>query len=243
MSNKPKEYVYRDIAKMTSWLRGLLAAGGALAAVGIVSGLNERSILNGFAEAFETETAVSDQMLASADQSDLIQMILGYTQVTVAIVTVVLFARWIVLAARNCHALSDQELEYSPGWSLGWFFVPIANLWKPFSAMRQTWNISADPAGDQEKPAARLVVAWWLLFLVSSTLDRIAFRLGLDAEEIAEIQNANTAMILSDAASIPSIAAAFMLVGAIANMQAATAGKQHSSAAQVTDPIAPPQPS
>src|SRR3546814_18564993 len=47
--------------------------------------------------------------------------------------------------------------------SVGWFFVPIANLWMPFQAMRQLSKASTKP-GDWEAAATSALLAWWWLF-------------------------------------------------------------------------------
>src|SRR3546814_14063468 len=47
--------------------------------------------------------------------------------------------------------------------SVGWFFVPIANLWMPFQAMRQLSKASAKP-GDWEAADTSALLAWWWLF-------------------------------------------------------------------------------
>src|SRR3546814_19857585 len=47
--------------------------------------------------------------------------------------------------------------------SVGWFCVPIANLWMPFQAMRQLSKASAKP-GDWEAADTSALLAWWWLF-------------------------------------------------------------------------------
>jgi hypothetical protein len=48
----------------------------------------------------------------------------------------VLVGVWIYRANANAHALGG-DLSVSPGWAVGWFFVPIACLFKPYLAMRR----------------------------------------------------------------------------------------------------------
>ena len=38
---------------------------------------------------------------------------------------------------RNLARLGVRQLRFAPGWAVGWRFVPIANLWKPFQAIRE----------------------------------------------------------------------------------------------------------
>lgn len=45
-------------------------------------------------------------------------------------VSVVFVSMWIYRAHANLFAAGYQGLEYTPGWSVGWFFVPIASLFR-----------------------------------------------------------------------------------------------------------------
>lgn len=222
-------YEYKDIRSLSAWLRALLAAGAVLSVFGVVSGYMERTVLTQIAEISTSggDEASIDAITVSGARSDFRQMIVDYAQVAVAIPTILLFAIWIYSAARNCWALSKQQLHYTPGWSLGWFFIPVMNVWKPYQAMRQTWNISNDPDSSPDKPAPSLLMTWWVLFLVSSSAGRAAFRLAMRAEEIPELLNANLSMLISDAMDIPAHIAAFMVIGAIASMQSITAAGRH----------------
>jgi len=74
----------------------------------------------------------------------LVLGLLGLVTSGVSIATWVLFLVWTNLAAKNVRAFGQQGLEYTPGWCVGWWFIPIASLWKPFSAMREIWKAS-DP--------------------------------------------------------------------------------------------------
>jgi hypothetical protein len=53
-------------------------------------------------------------------------------------------------------------LRYTPGGCIGWYFVPIAQLFKPYQAMRELW-IAADPYpyDHRRDDAAGWVTAWW----------------------------------------------------------------------------------
>lgn len=90
----------------------------------------------------------------------------------VTLVTAVLFLRWTALATRNAHALSGGTTRYRPAWAVGSYFVPIANLWVPYRAMRETFRVSNPGRGDYGRPApqTRLVGAWWSLWLLVGVL-------------------------------------------------------------------------
>ncbi|MBP2160676.1 MULTISPECIES: DUF4328 domain-containing protein [Asticcacaulis] len=80
---------------------------------------------------------------------------------------------WIYGAARNAAAL-QPNVELSPGWAVGWYFVPIALLFKPYQYMEKIWNISLDVAEDAE--TTRLLGYWWAAHVVGGIVTRIAER-------------------------------------------------------------------
>lgn len=97
------------------------------------------------------------------------------------LVSVVLVSMWIHRAHANLFDAGLVGLEYTPGWSVGWFFVPIANLFKPFQAMRELWNASHGESDNYTAPAASELSMWWGAFIVGNIADNISTRLSLQA--------------------------------------------------------------
>lgn len=94
----------------------------------------------------------------------------------------ILVGRWIYRASANAHALSD-EMTISPGWAVGWYFIPFANLVKPYQAMREIWMASHFRGNWHGEPSPSVVTIWWGLWIVVNILDNISVRIGsLDAE-------------------------------------------------------------
>lgn len=222
MRNQSSGYALQDISRLSKWLRGLLVLDIALSVVAIVSGLWERQILARIV-AF-TEGSAGDaeykQIVADAEQSDFIQLFVGPSQIAIFLVTAIVFLRWMYVASRNCHAVSKMQLAISPGWAVGWFFIPIANLWKPYQAMRQISNVSIDPIGDPARPGSNLLFVWWLLFLVSGTIGRTAFKQAMKADDLSELQDSNLLTLFSDSINIPATLLAFLVIGTITSLQA-----------------------
>ena len=81
--------------------------------------------------------------------------------------TMVVFLLWMQRANKNVRALGAQGIRCTPGWAVGWWFVPIATLFKPYQAMREIYQASdpgAGPASWAGRPAG-LVGAWWAAWL------------------------------------------------------------------------------
>lgn len=241
MNLKPAPaYHFQSIGPMSRWLGFLLIADIVMSVVGFGSTLLEREVLNRVAAAQDgdLEDSAYVVLVADAERSDLLQLIVGCAQIAVALVTLLVFCRWIYVAARNCHARYEGKLDFTPGWSVGWYFVPVANLWKPFQAMRQILNVSENPSGDPQRVAPGMLFAWWALFLFSNAVGRAAFNHAMKAEEISELQASNTFTLFSDGTNIFATLAAYFVVKNIASLQAKnfTDRPPPSSGSQETEP-------
>lgn len=85
--------------------------------------------------------------------------------------TVIVFLMWIHRTYRNLPALGARRLRFTPGWAVGWWFVPIANFFRPFQIVREIWRASdpavTDPEGWHAAPSSPLIGWWWAFFLAS----------------------------------------------------------------------------
>jgi hypothetical protein len=110
------------------------------------------------------------------------------------LVTMVAWWRWQLRAAHNIRAFGRRQFDFSPGSSLGWYFVPFMNLYKPYQAMKEI-DQASDPAVDVDGArygvagGTALVGGWWTLWIVRIILSRATFR--LPDETISDLQTAS----------------------------------------------------
>lgn len=105
-----------------------------------------------------------------------------------------------------------------PGWAVGWFFVPLANLAMPFITMRELWKASANPRDWQLERTPLALPLWWACWLASSIAGTIAFRLTLEGGKAAAA-GTQTLYLISDAFAVPAALLLAWLVGRIDSMQ------------------------
>lgn len=86
-------------------------------------------------------------------------------------------ARWIYRTNANAHSFSDA-VSITPGWAIGWFFVPFANLVKPYEGVKETWQASHQVAGRYEEVETPLLPWWWGLWLVTNAASGISARIA-----------------------------------------------------------------
>lgn len=94
--------------------------------------------------------------------------------IVIFLINIVLFCLWLYRAAANNRAFGARGQSISPGWSVGWFFIPFANLVMGYRSMLQVWSNSLDLSGRPVRGRWIPVLAWWLLYLASSALIRIS---------------------------------------------------------------------
>jgi hypothetical protein len=201
-------YTYRDLSGVTTVLKVLLGFSAALAVVSMLSSFMQAELLSrdSFSE-------------AEGQANDLREQIIGLFQLGLYLFTAVIFGYWIVRANKNVRALGADGLRITPGWALGYYFVPILNLWRPYQAMKDLWRASHNPASWTSAAAGSILPAWWTLWVLSNILGQISFRVMMNAEGIVELQAATYLQIVEQAVGIPLCLVAMSLVAQIARAQ------------------------
>lgn len=205
------------------WTKGLLVVTLVLSVVGIVSGLLQIELLSRAATG-----GVSD---AEAAANDARQQLIGVLQFVLILGTAVAFLMWFHRVHKNLPRLGGRELKYTPGWTVGGFFVPFLNFVRPLQVMREVWH-GSDPSGLErdnrsDGPSIRnqlgtpsLVGWWWALFLVSSFLGNITARIAFAPNQtLDQLQVTSGLLVFSDVLDVPSALVAIRLVARITSWQ------------------------
>ena len=99
-------------------------------------------------------------------------------------VSIIPVARFTYRAMRNLHQLDAPDAQMSPGWAVGWYFVPIANLFKPVEGMRQIVDASYRQAGKTAVDTPSLAL-WWGTWIAGSVVGNVADRIPDETALIA----------------------------------------------------------
>lgn len=100
---------------------------------------------------------------------DVASLAISVAQI-VFLLSAIFVGMWIHRAHRNLFAAGLQGLEFTPGWSVGWFFIPIMSLFRPFQAMRELWNRSLGEDDSYASVTPSEVGIWWGTFLAGNFL-------------------------------------------------------------------------
>jgi hypothetical protein len=208
----------RPLGPRSTWLTVLLATQIVLLIAGILGTLSEIELL----ERVQSGGFVTPQEATSSDER---VAAIGWLSVVAFVATVVVWCMWQHRAHANVHAADRRMLTFTPGWSVGWWFIPFANIWKPFQAVREIWKAS-DPSADdiawERKPTWVVLGFWWAMWLLGNALSGATLGLDDDAT-VSGLIAADRMLIASDVASIVAAALAIAVVRAINARQAALA--------------------
>ena len=108
--------------------------------------------------------------LAEADRADYLVMTSVWIWLLVFAATGIVWCVWQYRAQRNAIELAGGGLKFTPGWAVGWWFIPFANLVKPFETVRELWKASHGVAW-RSLNTWRVIGWWWALWLAGNALE------------------------------------------------------------------------
>lgn len=195
-----QEQQVKPIQRLNSILRVLLISLAGLTAVSIVSNI---VVYYSYSQMLP-ETSYEGVFVPAEWATGVIAIL----YLIVLFTTFITFGMWIYRMNHNLRVQTDYPMEITPGWAIGWYFIPVANLVKPYQAMKEIYLASLNSEGASESP----LKLWWGLWIVSNLVDNITLRA---APELITVQNAMDGMVLNGFAEVLNIAldiAALLLV-------------------------------
>jgi SNF family Na+-dependent transporter len=154
---------------------------GLFIVVGVLSFV---SIVNNFIGVDLLKDIMAGRYVDEADLNlyDSLTMSIGSAQLVLLIVFLIIFLVWVYRTHKNLYHLNADELRFTPGWSVGWFFIPIANLVMPYRVMAETWrasdphNATGDKLAWKNSKVSAIVGWWWALTIISSIVSGVISR-------------------------------------------------------------------
>lgn len=136
--------------------------------------------------------AIDEQMSEAFENNEAKVVLMSLAQMGIFIFELILTLSWIYRANKNIRALGALNMEITPGWSVGWFFIPFANLWKPYQAVKEIFVNSKKLAMSQVNKTGHFLPIWWGSYLLSGVLSRISAQLASREDlELSGYKNIN----------------------------------------------------
>ena len=77
-------------------------------------------------------------------------------------------------------------MEFTPGWSVGWYFIPLMHLFKPYQAVKEMHQALDPEAGSDDwrllGDIPTVVGWWWGVWIISIVLGNISTRLAFSSD-------------------------------------------------------------
>jgi hypothetical protein len=140
---------------------------------------------------------------------------LGYLGIFIA--SEVLYLCWLYRAYANLGPLGAAEIRMTPGWAVGWHFIPIANLWKPLHAMTDLYRGSVGRSGP--------VGLWWALVLLAGASAQVSAKGNLQGPGLTELMMFQYVHIVSALLALAVTALNIVLIFRIDRAQVARAAE------------------
>jgi hypothetical protein len=206
--HQPVMFFAKNPVGLTTALKVMLGISTGLAVIALGSNWMQSQLLG-------TSLFSMDE----ANANDARQGIIAIFQILCYVITAIVFGMWIYRANRNVRGFGAQGLEFTPGWAVGWYFIPFLNLIRPYQAMREIWQASSNPHRWASESGSPLLNVWWVLWLTSNILGQVVFRMSMQAKEISELQALTMVALLSDVVDISLGIVAITLVSRVLEMQ------------------------
>lgn len=152
---------YRSVAVRSQSTLVLLGLTGALDAATFLYLLPGIPLVDRIQHGSATPAEVNEFVSVSATLDGLWALLF--------VATAIAFLAWLYGSVRNTPPLGGGVPYWSPAWSVGWWFVPIANLYFPYKVVRELYDRLWVPEAPR---GGGYVVAWWLIWLAGNLLIR-----------------------------------------------------------------------
>ncbi len=201
-----------------NWTRALLGCGVLLSCLSILSNGWRISIL----DALQNKTGFNAELIRA---NELRHAFVALAEAVLALATIISFCTWFHRVYRNLPALGAARLYLSPGWAVGYWFIPLLNIVVPYVATTEIWRAS-DPLVTEVRgtlwrraPVAFLVRFWWATWLISIVFSNFSSRLPLPTESVDKLIVAARLSIVGSVLNVLAAMLAIQLITAIDQRQ------------------------
>ncbi len=197
----------KDPRSLTKFVKVMLWISIATGIIYLISDLMQMNLLS------------SSFSQSEAEANDARQGAVGILFLVVFIVTGIAFFKWTYRANVNCRGFGADGMKFTPGWTVGWYFVPFMNLFKPYQALKEIWQVSNNPSNWLNQGGNALLGWWWAMWIIGGILGQISFRMAMAATNKSSLEAATSVSIVSDLVSILTAWLLLAIVSKISDMQ------------------------
>lgn len=155
--------------------------------------------------------------------SDIVQLIFFLFYLIGLFIFNITYMIWVYRANLNCHGFGAQGMKFSPGWAVGYHFIPILNMYRPYQIIKEVWRVSKNPSDWKKEKVSNLVSIWYLLIWLNVALSHALAKMVGMTQQINFLYNA--IVVVSDIFWIALFIVWYLLISQIFNMQESLTGR------------------
>jgi hypothetical protein len=216
---------YRSPSRRARWTLVLLGATIALDMASLLALGAERSLLN---------RGVGQITLGEWHNASSRVSVLAEIELVLLVVTAIVFLRWLHRCYANLRALGITGGRFTPGWAVGYWFVPILNLVRPKQILDDLWRATdggseaVRDGGWRTLPTTSATSVWLGLWIAGGVVGRIAARNDLNT--FSDLVAQNSWLLLASALQLGAAVCMYRLVRSLTERQEAQASALRSAA-------------
>jgi hypothetical protein len=198
---------YRDLGLISKLVIGVFLTGAFISGGRIYAIMSYNEAFTRFFEDLQTADEV--------DRWAEIESQLHTASLVTLAASIILWCMWKNMSCKNAwlfrsarpptrldRITSLQNLQssaetFTPGWAVGWYFIPFANLWKPYQAMSFIRNEVAE-----QFRGGNLVGLWWLSYVVMNIGSAFLNRKSDYSDTINAIHHQNQNLVIAHGLTI-----------------------------------------
>lgn len=143
---------------------------------------------------------------------------------TLYVTTGIVFIVWFHRLRKNAEVWAGDLQGRKPGWAIGGWFIPFANLWIPRGIAADIWRASRwQPYAADGARELTLLNAWWTLWVADMVVERIGAQLYKGAETAEAYITASSWSLAGYVLDIAAAVLAILFVRRLTSMQHAKA--------------------
>lgn len=167
----------RSIGGLSASLTVVLWITVAVSVFQAIAFLNRITVINDLLEFRGGFGAYYDLVQRGQDADDLVSVASGLGGLC-SLTILVLLIIWMWRVAKNALDAGRTDPRFAPGWTIGGWFIPVANLVIPGLILQDLWR-SSDPSIERGDPTWRLrakgsaLVGWWWAMWILGVLTTV----------------------------------------------------------------------
>lgn len=157
------------------------------------------------------------------DQFDDYTTVFNMLFLVILISVFIISGIWLYRSHKRLRFWGVENLKFSDGSCVWWYFVPFMALFKPYQSMRETWFASQKPSDWSLSSSPMLLKIWWGLWIFSNMVDSVYARLSfkVDSEDLNALAFLTNFSIFSNIFDFLSALMFFLVVKQVNEMQMA----------------------